>query len=115
MIPIGGNTSLHLQSRVLGEPNSVGERERVWVDVATVEGFLDYQAGSYIDGDSKSKLADTTHVFIGDYKELPEVSEVNSRARLGTDVYNILMIDNPMGLNYHLEFYLQNLGVKSDS
>lgn len=115
MLPIGGNSQLVFQTRILGEPNSIGERERVYVDVDTLEGYLDYQTGNFAVGDSNAKLASTSHIFIADYKPLTEVSETASRAVVGNDVYNVLMIDNPMGLNYHWEIYLEYLGVSDAS
>lgn len=105
---IGGNVIAELQTKTI-VINSIGEQEEKWSTVKTLKGYLDL-----ISGDSKyenynTKLQESTHVFICDYTPL-EVS-VSSRLIVDGKTYDIMLIDNPMGLNRQLEIYLRMVGV----
>ena len=89
--------------------NAFGEIETTHEDFITIRGFLDYASG---DGSYKSnyrgELAETTHVFLCDFNEIvSNAKPTQSRLIVNGCVYDVLMIDNPMGLNRHLEFMLK--------
>lgn len=105
---IGGNIIAELQTKTI-TVNSIGEQEEKWSTVKTLKGYLDL-----ISGDSKyenynTKLQESTHVFICDYTSLGV--SVNSRLIVDGKTYDIMLIDNPMGLNRQLEIYLRMVGV----
>lgn len=84
-----------------------GEPERVM----GLKGWLDYQAGQASHLAYQAKTDDTTHVFLCDYDE--------AYAGLKTDglylevsgrKYEVLLIDDPMGLHEHLETLLRHVG-----
>ena len=107
---IGGNTYAILQADT-SEKNAFGEVIHSWLDVRTIQGFLDYTGGdaSY-KGTFKGAVEETTHLFICDFVEL-DVEPTTHRLLIDSKVYDILMIDNPMGLNKHLEIFLKYTGV----
>ena len=97
---IGGNVTAELQTKTI-TVNPIGEQEEKWSTVKTLKGYLDL-----ISGDSKyenynTKLQESTHVFICDYTPL-RVS-VSSRLIVDGNTYDIMLIDNPMGLKRQLE------------
>lgn len=105
---IGGNIKAELQTKTI-TVNSIGEQEEKWSTVKTLKGYLDL-----ISGDSKyenynTKLQESTHVFICDYTSLGV--SVSSRLIVDGKTYDIMLIDNPMGLNRQLEIYLRMVGV----
>ena len=105
---IGGNIKAELQTKTINV-NSIGEQEEKWSTVKTLKGYLDL-----ISGDSKyenynTKLQESTHVFICDYTPLGV--SVSSRLIVDGKTYDIMLIDNPMGLNRQLEIYLRMVGV----
>ena len=104
---INGNVTAKIQVQQTSK-NSIGEVVKEWKDlIALPNGFLDFVGG---DGSYKSnykgKLAETTHVFICDYVA---VNETATKCRLLVDdlVYDVLLIDDPMGLHQHLEILLK--------
>lgn len=104
---IGGNVTAELQTKTI-TVNPIGEQEEKWSTVKTLKGYLDL-----ISGDSKyenynTKLQESTHVFICDYTPL-RVS-VSSRLIVDGKTYDIMLIDNPMGLHHQLEIYLRMVG-----
>lgn len=105
---VGGNTKAVLQQNNGTTRNAIGEKTASWVDVKTLNGWLDL-----ISGDSqythKAKLEQSTHVFLCDYAEIDRNTE-NKRLVIGGKNYDVLWIDNPMELNQHLEIYLRIVG-----
>ena len=105
---IGGNTTANIQIKTSSK-NDYGALIDGWEDVVTVKGFLDFTGG---DGSYKSnfkgKLEETTHIFICDYNEVArQVTPTTSRLIIDNQIYDVLMIDDPMGLHKHLEFMLK--------
>ena len=105
---IGGNTTAIIQTKISSK-NEYGALVDEWKDTATIKGFLDFTGG---DGSYKSnfkgKLEETTHIFICDYNEVAQqATPTTSRLIINNQIYDVLMIDNPMGLNKHLEFMLK--------
>ena len=109
---IGGNTEAVLQTFESTE-NEIGEAVKTWNSIMTVNGFLDLIGEDTDIGSFKTKLQQSTHVFICDFFPLPFSPESgNSRFLIGGGVYDILFIDDPMGLSGHYEFYLKYTGGK---
>ncbi len=138
MKKIGGNTTALIQIKVSGSKNSIGEAEENWVDVASLEGWLDYLSGEN-DNSHRAKVQDSTHIYMCDFCKVRLLSEdwlwdpfsfISGvvRNRIGTqaetiemtselarfilngNIYNILLIDDPMGMHYHMEIYLRYVG-----
>ena len=105
---IGGNTIANIQTKTSSK-NDYGALVDVWNDTLTIKGFLDFTGG---DGSYKStfkgKLEETTHIFVCDYNEVAcQVTPTTSRLIIDGHIYDVLMVDNPMGLNKHLDFMLK--------
>lgn len=110
MLGIGGNITAELQVKTT-ELNKIGERVPVWSTVQTLNGWLDLQSGDSRHSNFNAKLQESTHVFVCDYVPLDQrVTVENSMLVINGQVYDITVIDNPMGLNYQLEFYLRYVG-----
>lgn len=136
---IGGNTIVLFQVKDEGTKNAIGEREHIWVDVASAKGFLDLMG----DGNNakittyNTKIEESTHIFLCDYQsfkglsgkwvwnalnfisgkistavldETVDVTSENSRMLIDGKVYQIKVIDDPMGMHQHLEIYLKYVG-----
>ena len=57
--------------------------------------------------------AKSTHIFICDYFGISEQVKVeNSRMMIAGLEYDVMLIDNPMNLNEHLEIYLKYTGAQ---
>ena len=105
---IGGNVDAIIQVETSSK-NAFGEKETTYKDLTTVKGFLDYVGGdgSY-KNNFKGELEETTHIFICDYDSITANAEpTTSRMVINNKNYNVLLIDNPMGLNEHLEIMLK--------
>lgn len=105
---IGGNTMAIIQKKTSSK-NEYGALIDTWTDVTTIRGFLDFTGG---DGSYKSnfkgKLEETTHLFICDYSEiLKTLNATKSRLIIDNQIYDILMVDDPMNLHKHLEIMLK--------
>lgn len=109
MIGIGGNIAAELQVKTT-VLNEIGERVPAWSTVQTLNGWLDLQSGDSRYSNFNAKLQESTHVFVCDYIELGDITPENARLLVNNQVYDITVIDNPMGLNYQLEFYLRYVG-----
>lgn len=107
---IGGNTIATVQIKSVTK-NRIGESVASWQDVQTLNGFLDMTSGSTNYRNNSTKSEQSTHVFICDYVELDSrINKRNSRMIVNGTVYDIDYIDNPMGLNDHLEIMLESKG-----
>ncbi len=112
---IGGNINALIQIRNT-QKNAIGEAVQEWKDVGTVLGWLDYSSGENSILTFKGKIQDTTHMFLCDYSNYvtatqdEKVTSENARMMIDGNVYQILMIDDPMGLHQHIEIYLKYVG-----
>lgn len=116
---IGGNTEIQLQIKVASQ-NEIGEDVPAWTTVWTHTGFIDLQSGSSSSTTFNTKIQESTHLFIGDYKPIPSEMEIegkivkvnaeSSRIIANMQEYDVMLIDNPMGLNKQLEIYLKYVG-----
>lgn len=116
---IGGNTTAILQVSTTTK-NSIGESVKAWHDVVELKGFLDLQAGDSKHTTFNAKIQESTHMFICDYKAIPDTLEIddkvvkvtaeNARMVANSKRYDVMLIDDPMGLNKHLEIFLKFTG-----
>ena len=105
---IGGNVEAIIQVEKSSK-NAFGEKEYSYENLTTIKGFLDYASG---DGSYKSnfkgELEETTHIFICDYDSITaNAKPTNLKMIINGGTYDVLSIDNPMGLNEHLEIMLK--------
>lgn len=113
---IGGNITATIQVKTGTGKNVIGEQVESWKDVGTCIGFLDYSSGQTDNAQYNAKIQDTTHFFICDYfrwktaTQDEKVTSENSRLILNNEIYNVLLIDDPMELHQHLEIYLKYIG-----
>lgn len=105
---IGGNIEAMLQQKSGSEVNSIGERIQAWSDYLKLWGWLDLSTG-----DSKynydAKLQESTHIFICDYTAVDRKAD-NKRLVVNGNIYDVLLIDDPMELHQQLEIYLKYVG-----
>ncbi len=105
---IGGNIIGILQKKDGFTKNELGEKIQAWVDVQSLTGWLDLSAG-----DSKytynAKLQESTHIFICDYAALDRKAD-DKRLIVDGIPYDVLLIDDPMGMHRQLEIYLRFVG-----
>lgn len=110
---IGGNLKALLQIQSGTKKNEIGESVPAWETAHEIKGFLDLS-----NGDSKrtvynAKVQESTHIFICDYFGISEqVKAENSRMMIAGLEYDVMLIDNPMNLNEHLEIYLKYTGAQ---
>ena len=105
---IGGSTTAIIQTKTSSK-NEYGALADTWKDITTVKGFLDFTGGdSSYKSNFKGKLEETTHIFICDYNEVAlRVTPTISRLLIDGQIYDVLMIDDPMSLHKHLEFMIK--------
>lgn len=106
---IGGNITAKIQTRTTAK-NDIGEDVSVWADKSELFGFLDFSSGQNNISTYNAKLQETTHIFISDYYVLNDITSENSRFVVNNNVYQVLLIDDPMELHEHLEIYLKYVG-----
>lgn len=136
---IGGNIAALFQVKDEGKKNAIGEREHKWYDVSSSSsGWLDLKDESGAKNTIfNAKIQESTHIFLCDYRSFKSLSaewvwntlnfvngEINSekldkrvdvtsenaRLLINNQVYQILLIDDPMGMHQHLEIYLKFVG-----
>jgi len=109
MKSIGGNITCKLMTRVT-ERTSIGTTNSSLVDHMELLGFLDLRGETTSRTDFSAKMFDGTHIFLCDYvdieKSIRDVVFVDHKGR----EYDVMAIDNPMELDYHLEIYLRRVG-----
>lgn len=116
---IGGNTTAILQISTTSK-NKIGEKVKAWHTVWEQKGFLDLQAGDSKYTTANAKMQESTHIFLCDYKPIPDTFEVDGTnykvnaesARLvaNSQEYDVMLIDDPMGLHKQIEIYLKYTG-----
>ena len=111
---IGGNVWGCLQVKDAGTKNAIGEAVHSWMDVTSVLGWLDLMesagnGANYIN--FSAKIQESTHIFMTDFQTFKNLStSENARFIINGLVYDILLIDDPMGMHEHLEIYLRFVG-----
>lgn len=107
---IGGNAQLLLQVRTVSQ-NEIGEDVTSWNTVMAVKGWLDLQGGDSKYSIYSAKVQESTHVFIADYVTLDsQIKAQNCRGVIDGKTYDVMLIDDPMGMHKHLEIYLKFVG-----
>lgn len=108
---IGGNITATIQTATV-KKNSIGEAIKTWANAKTLRGWLDLSGGDSKYTTYHAKLQESTHIFIGDYVPLTGIKAENSRMVINGNIYDILLIDNPMELRSgsQLEIYLKFTG-----
>ena len=110
MANIGGKTIGTVQVSTAVK-NAIGEAEKKWADAFSHSGWLDLQSGDSKYSNNKAKLEESTHIFICDYHSgIYALAGRDVRMILKGVVYDVLLIDNPMEMNEHLEIYLRKVG-----
>lgn len=107
---IGGNINAELQVKSTVK-NAIGESVPSWTTKYSLKGFLDYQSGDSKYTNQYTKMEESTHVFLCDYQPL-DVEAEESRMIINGKRYDIMLIDNPMELNMHMEIYLKYVGAQ---
>ena len=109
---IGGNINAVIQVNTTVK-NTIGEQVKEWTDVQTLRGWLDLSAGKSGYSSFHAKIQESTHIFIGDYVPLDSrITVENSRMVINGNVYDIMLLDNPMELKSgsQWEIYLKYTG-----
>lgn len=104
---VGGNITAVVQIKST-DRNEIGELYTEWEDRYRLTGFLDLSAGDSTNT-YYAKLQESTHIFLCDYQSL-EFNSSDARMIINGSVYQIQLIDDPMGLHQHLEIYLKYVG-----
>lgn len=113
---IGGNITATVQVKTVTGRNVIGESTEAWSDVGSVLGWLDYSTGQNDVNQYNAKLQDTTHYFLCDHSRWiqavqdQQITSENCRLVVANNIYNVLLIDDPMELHQHLEIYLKYIG-----
>lgn len=110
---IGGNATAQLQTLTTAT-NAIGERVPTWATSKTLTGFLDLQAGDSKYTSFDAKIQESTHVFVCDWMDLGDITAEGSRLVVDGKAYDVMLIDDPMGLHCQLEIYLQYRGGQSN-
>lgn len=109
---IGGNTDAIIQVRTT-TVNTIGEDVETWEDVQPLHGWMDTISGESNYNVYATKVLGSTNIFMADYKPLDaRISEENSRLVHKGKQYDVMLIDNPMGMGSgsQLEIYLKYTG-----
>lgn len=108
---INGNITCQLQCKNGTTTNLIGEKVTQWQTKHTIRGWLDLSSGDSKYTSFNAKIQESTHIFISDYVRLDSsVSAENSRMIVDGKTYDVMLIDDPMGLHSQLEFYLKFTG-----
>lgn len=107
---IGGNIVGQIQTKTT-KKNAIGESIATWETRHTLTGFLDLANGDSKYTNFNAKVQESTHYFICDYVTLDaDIEAENARMVINGKHYDVMLIDNPMELNAHLEIYLKLTG-----
>lgn len=108
---IGGNLKGNLQVKNGNTKNEIGENVPNWETMHVLTGWLDLSAGDSKYTNYDAKIQESTHIFVCDYVPLnASIKAENSRMIVNNRTYDVMLIDNPMELNYQLEIYLKYTG-----
>lgn len=112
---VNGNITAEIQIRTTTK-NSIGENKQNWDTVGSVIGWLDYYTAYNEVNQYNAKIQDTTHIWICDVDKWnasvqgQTVTSENCRLIVKGNIYNVLLIDDPMELGQHLEIFLKYIG-----
>ncbi len=119
---LGGNLTGIVQIRTESPANKIKEKITGWQQCMELKGWLDLSTGDSKRTVFNAKVQESTHIFLCDYQPMQgkvivndqckTVAVTSENARMVIDglVYDILLIDNPMNMDEHLEIYLKFVG-----
>lgn len=107
---IGGNIRGSIQKKIAGTKNSIGEKTITWKTIGAITGYLDYANGESGYIKQKAKVEESTHIFLCDYAPAVTTDAVDKRMIIEGEIYDVLLIDDPMGMHRQIEIYLRYLG-----
>lgn len=87
--------------------NAIGETIETWNEFKNIKGFLDLSSGDSKYNNYNAKIQESTHVFICNYND--NITNEN-KLKIQGKIYDIMLVDNVMELNEHLEIYLNFTG-----
>lgn len=109
---IEGNTTAQIKIRSATK-NEIGATTKTWTTVQSIKGWLDLSGGDSKYTSFNAKIQESTHVFVADYVALDaQIKAENSRMVVNGNTYDILLIDDPMGMHKQLEIFLKYTGVQ---
>ncbi len=108
---IKGNAKLFLQINCPAR-NKAGGFADHWETVQTLDGWLDLAGGEAKYNLYSTKVQESTHIFMSDYRKLdPRFQVENGRAVDESGMaYDVMLIDDPMGMHMQWEIYLKHSG-----
>lgn len=110
---IGGDIPAILQVSRVTE-NEYGNEEVTWQQIIILRGWLDLISGNTNHSLLGKKVAESDYMYLCDYFDPVidgvEVNEENSRMIINDKVYEVKLIDDPMGLHEQIEIYLKYIG-----
>ena len=106
---IGGNTTIQIQIIKGTTRDAAGSRVPNWETVQSITGWLDLSSGDSKYTTYNAKIQESTHIFIADYVAL-DVKAENSQMVVNGGRYDVMLIDDPMGLHKQLEIHLKYTG-----
>lgn len=110
MRKVKGNTLCVIQTKT-SKNNAIGETVNTWTDTVLVQGVLGLQSGDSKRTIYNAKIEESTHVFVCDYIDtIYDLDDQDVRCIIKGKMYDVMLIDNPDELNYHLEIYLKLVG-----
>ena len=106
---IGSNTIVFLKAKET-VANDIGENVPNLIDYMAIKGWLDLISQHSERTSLLTEMAESTNVFLCDYVKIDK--SIRDLVLVDSDdkTYDILYIDNPMGMNRHLEIYLKYIG-----
>lgn len=108
---IGGNLTGQLQLKTGTTKNEIGESVPQFTTRHTLKGWLDFSSGDSKHSSYNAKIQESTHVFICDYVTIDSrITAENGRMIINGKKFDVMIIDNPMEMNQHLEIYLKFTG-----
>ncbi len=105
-----GNAELCLQAKGEAKQNGIGERIPSWRNEAVLTGWLDLSSGDSSYAVYDAKIQESTHVFVCGYADLGGVAAEECRAVIDGSRYDVVLVDDPLGMHRQLEIYLKYTG-----
>lgn len=116
---IDGNTEAVIQIRTTVK-NELGEDVGTYIPARpSFYGWLDLSGGDSKYTTYHAKIQESTHIFVCDYFPLVcqteehasmKITPENSRLVINSEVYEVMLYDNPMNMGRQLEIYLKYTG-----
>lgn len=107
---IGGKTVLRLERRSAKDISPYGEALLQKADKGMeLLGWLDLLGNENAYQKHKASIKAATHIFIADYRPLGDFAKASMQelsARINGDQYQVVYLDNPMGMNEQWEIFL---------